>query len=146
MSATLWGALGPLTHSAGLQVWHYSFQAAGQALLCPLGQGSWKCFVCLPAQPESFVSKSVTKGPLTVESVSSNTWHVHGPPASAANIALYHLAPQCDFVLSGPNIGHNAGRCAACCLACLCLADCRRLLCLSQPVLRTGHRCFLRGQ
>lgn len=56
------------------------------------------------------MSKSVAKGPLTVESVSSDTWHVHGPPASAANIALYHLAPQCDFVVSGPNIGHNAGR------------------------------------
>ena len=98
-------------------------QAAWQALLCPWGQGSWKCFVCLPARPESFVSKSVAKGPLTVESVSSDTWHVHGPPASAANIALYHLAPQCDFVVSGPNIGHNAGRYAGCCLASLCLAD-----------------------
>ena len=92
-----------------------------QPPLCRWGQGSWKCFVCLPARPESFVSKSVAKGPLTVESVSSDAWHVHGPPASAANIALYHLAPQCDFVVSGPNIGHNAGRYAGCRLACLCL-------------------------
>ncbi|KAK9826760.1 hypothetical protein WJX81_006820 [Elliptochloris bilobata] len=70
----------------------------------------WKCFVCLPAKPESFVSKSVAKGPLAVDTVRERVWHVHGPPASAANIALHHLAPDCDFVVSGPNVGHNAGR------------------------------------
>jgi 5'/3'-nucleotidase SurE len=76
-----------------------------------LRQDSWNCFVCLPARPESFVAKSVGKGPLSVERLGERTWHVHGPPASAVNIALYHLAPSCDFVISGPNVGHNAGRC-----------------------------------
>ena len=57
------------------------------------------------------MAKSVGKGPLSVERLGEQTWHVHGPPASAVNIALYHLAPSCDFVISGPNVGHNVGRC-----------------------------------
>lgn len=37
-------------------------------------------------------------------------WHVDGSPATCANLAVYDLVPDADLLLSGPNIGHNAGR------------------------------------
>lgn len=39
--------------------------------------------------------------------------HVDGSPATCANLALHSLVPDVDFVVSGPNIGHNVGRYAA---------------------------------
>jgi len=93
----------------------------------------WPAYVCPPAAGQSFVSKAVsTAGPgnsarskgsgggnhatpagsaaVEVLHVSGSTAHVAGPPATAVNLALYHLAPDCDLVVAGPNIGHNAGR------------------------------------
>lgn len=48
-----------------------------------------------------------------VEKFEDNRYHIDGSPATCVNIGLYQLAPDCDFVISGPNIGHNVGRCAA---------------------------------
>ncbi|KAK9803155.1 hypothetical protein WJX72_005475 [[Myrmecia] bisecta] len=70
----------------------------------------WDCFVCLPADAQSFVSKSIGKGPIQVTDVDAGTVHIGGPPATCVNIGLYHLAPECDFVVAGPNVGHNVGR------------------------------------
>ena len=104
----------------------------------------WDCVVVVPAQPESFVSKAIAKGPIEVEQVEADTFHVRGPPATCVNIgspdlgpgvhvgrpcsgshsvylwspglswgvfaALHHFAQDCDLVISGPNVGHNAGR------------------------------------
>ena len=42
--------------------------------------------------------------------VEKDVYHVMGPPASCVNIALHHFADSCDFVVSGPNVGHNLGR------------------------------------
>lgn len=36
--------------------------------------------------------------------------YLAGSPASCVNVALHHLVQDVDLVLSGPNIGHNAGR------------------------------------
>lgn len=90
----------------------------------------WRLFACPPADGQSFVSKALSTAagpggagksggggnhasPSSVVAVThhgSATAHVSGPPATAVNLALYHLAPDCDYVISGPNIGHNAGR------------------------------------
>jgi 5'/3'-nucleotidase SurE len=40
-------------------------------------------------------------------------YHVEASPASCVNLALYDLVPDADLVIAGPNVGHNAGRCAA---------------------------------
>lgn len=38
--------------------------------------------------------------------------HVDGSPATCVNLAVYSLVPDVDLVISGPNVGHNVGRCA----------------------------------
>ena len=70
----------------------------------------WDAYVCIPDGPQSFVSKAIAKGPISVCHKGDGSAHVAGPPATCVNIALNHLAPQCDFVISGPNVGHNLGR------------------------------------
>jgi Survival protein SurE len=40
-------------------------------------------------------------------------YHIEASPASCVNLALYDLASDADLVIAGPNVGHNAGRCAA---------------------------------
>lgn len=39
-----------------------------------------------------------------------NDYHIDASPASCVNLAVYDLVPDVDLVISGPNIGHNAGR------------------------------------
>lgn len=56
------------------------------------------------------MSKSIAKGPIRAHAHKANAMHVQAPPASCVNLALHHFAPECDLVVSGPNIGHNAGR------------------------------------
>lgn len=70
----------------------------------------WATYVCIPNGGQSFVSKAIAKGPISIQEIDSGTAHIAGPPATCVNIALNHLAPGCDFVVSGPNVGHNAGR------------------------------------
>ncbi len=36
--------------------------------------------------------------------------HVNGSPATCSNLAIHSLVPDVDFVVSGPNVGHNVGR------------------------------------
>ncbi|BDA43778.1 probable 5'-nucleotidase SurE [Coccomyxa sp. Obi] len=70
----------------------------------------WETFVCLPAAPESFVSKAIAKGPIQVTQVQEGEVHVAGPPATCVNIALHNLGLEdVDLIISGPNVGHNAG-------------------------------------
>ena len=37
-------------------------------------------------------------------------YHMNASPGTCVNIAIHSLALDCDLVLSGPNVGHNAGR------------------------------------
>ena len=87
---------------------------------------SWQVFVAPPAEGQSFVSKAVATGSnhsssnssddgkgrtgIFLTKIDEDTVHVSGPPATAVNLALHHLSPDCDFVVSGPNVGHNVGR------------------------------------
>ncbi|CAG9466166.1 unnamed protein product [Pedinophyceae sp. YPF-701] len=68
--------------------------------------------VASPSGPQSFASKAVSKGPLTVTQPAADVYHISGSPAACVNIALYSLNVDCDLIISGPNIGHNAGRAA----------------------------------
>lgn len=90
----------------------------------------WRAFVAPPAEGQSFVSKAVATGSnhssssssssssggsgkgvgISLTRIDADTVHVRGPPATAVNLALHHLASDCDFVVSGPNVGHNVGR------------------------------------
>ena len=47
---------------------------------------------------------------MQVTSIDDRTIHVDGSPATCANLAIHSLVPDVDFVISGPNIGHNVGR------------------------------------
>lgn len=47
-----------------------------------------------------------------VTNVDEHTMHVNATPATCANLAIHTLVPDVDFVVSGPNIGHNVGRLA----------------------------------
>ena len=47
---------------------------------------------------------------LQVTHIDSRTMHVDGSPATCSNLAIHSLVPDVDFVVSGPNVGHNVGR------------------------------------
>lgn len=47
---------------------------------------------------------------MQVTTIDDNTMHVNATPATCANLAIHTLVPDVDFVVSGPNIGHNVGR------------------------------------
>lgn len=96
--------------------------------------------VALPASEHSFCSKLVSKGPIrcmalrdtdihrdvasmrTASAASGGNqapvgshlsiFHLSASPGTCVNIALHaaSIAADCDFVISGPNVGHNAGR------------------------------------
>ncbi|KAA6421610.1 MAG: hypothetical protein FRX49_08553 [Trebouxia sp. A1-2] len=70
----------------------------------------WNYVVCIPGQQQSFVSKCISHGPLQVTHIDSRTMHVNGSPATCSNLAIHSLVPDVDFVVSGPNVGHNVGR------------------------------------
>lgn len=46
-----------------------------------------------------------------VTNIDDRTIHVDGSPATCVNLAVYSLIPDVDLVISGPNVGHNVGRC-----------------------------------
>lgn len=71
-------------------------------------------FACTPAMQQSWISKAMTIGEVAVEVQEEKDgvqWAtVAGTPATTANIALNHLAPfSVSLVVSGPNLGQNAG-------------------------------------
>lgn len=80
------------------------------AFVDALAATGWPAFVAPPDAGQSFVAKAVGRGPVTLTRISETRVHVSGPPATAVNLALHHLARDVDFVVSGPNVGHNAGR------------------------------------
>lgn len=48
---------------------------------------------------------------LQANKIEEGHYEIEGSPASCVNIALYNFASDCDFVVAGPNLGHNLGRC-----------------------------------
>ncbi len=47
-----------------------------------------------------------------VDRKAEDDYHIDASPASCVNLAVYDLVPDADLIISGPNVGHNAGRCA----------------------------------
>eukprot|EP00475_Leptophrys_vorax_P036387 TRINITY_DN6144_c0_g1_i2.p1 TRINITY_DN6144_c0_g1~~TRINITY_DN6144_c0_g1_i2.p1 ORF type:complete len:357 (+),score=81.39 TRINITY_DN6144_c0_g1_i2:924-1994(+) len=110
---------------------HYGFTPDGPCQECP------KVLVCIPSQQQSFVGHAITRSNLTarfvtvdgfladypeeecnanLRSICKNAGDlvrfclVAGSPAAACNIGLEHIAPfDIDLVISGPNVGQNAG-------------------------------------
>lgn len=79
--------------------------ALGEAA-APLGAG---VFVA-PHQHFSGCSHQVTTDrPLRVSPRGPNRWAVEGTPADCVRVALAHLVPDADWVLSGLNHGGNLG-------------------------------------
>eukprot|EP01023_Acetabularia_acetabulum_P062524 TRINITY_DN7707_c0_g1_i4.p1 TRINITY_DN7707_c0_g1~~TRINITY_DN7707_c0_g1_i4.p1 ORF type:complete len:246 (+),score=27.76 TRINITY_DN7707_c0_g1_i4:80-817(+) len=72
----------------------------------------WDCCVCIPDDQQSFISKAVVKGPFKVDKRGEGEYLVPAPPATCVNLGLYHFYQEANLVISGPNIGHNAGRCS----------------------------------
>lgn len=66
--------------------------------------------VVAPTSPQSACSHQVTvTRPLRVERRSEAAYAVDGTPADCVRVALAHLHPEADFVLSGINSGANLG-------------------------------------
>jgi 5'-nucleotidase len=66
--------------------------------------------VIAPLAPLSGCGHRVTThGPITVTRVESDQLAVSGTPADCVRLALHHLAPEFDWVISGINAGGNLG-------------------------------------
>mmetsp|Transcript_228 Transcript_228/g.454 ORF Transcript_228/g.454 Transcript_228/m.454 type:complete len:272 (+) Transcript_228:114-929(+) len=78
----------------------------------------WRTYVCVPSHQHSWCAKSMTRyTPVKAvklepeDQTVAGWWHVNGTPATCVNVALHHLIKEeVDLVVSGPNLGHNAGR------------------------------------
>ena len=133
------GWVGVETHMAQVQPMQYPYEVCRHVacLIC-----RWNAVVCVPAAPQSFVSKGITRTPIQVRPVSlyrscmmcrqsechaaaafataqvhrkaDQDFHIEAAPASCVNLGVYSVAPDADLVLAGPNVGHNAGRSVAC--------------------------------
>lgn len=53
--------------------------------------------------------QTTTGSPIAIREVRPNWWVAHGTPADCVRLALLHLAPEVDWVLSGVNHGGNLG-------------------------------------
>ena len=111
--------------------------AAGTEQSCRIAPRAARAgVVALPASEHSFCSKLISKGriecvalrdtdlhrevaSLRASSPTSGAegghlrvFHISASPGTCVNIALHaaSIAADCDFVISGPNVGHNAGR------------------------------------
>ena len=86
----------------------HKIPASGQGSPNPL-QLYCSAFISSPLPPQLLGMPVLVQ----VTNIDDRTIHVNGTPATCANLALHTLVPDVDFVISGPNIGHNVGRCAA---------------------------------
>ncbi|PIA17408.1 sure-like protein [Coemansia reversa NRRL 1564] len=83
----------------------------------------WNIKVCIPACQRSWIAKAfLVNQPVVLKELKPSAniktekgcWYTaSGTPASCVNIALNHLFPDVDLVISGPNLGSNvANTCA----------------------------------
>lgn len=87
----------------GIKAVHAALQAAGYAVT-----------LVAPRENKSGSSVSVTTSPLSYEEVAPGVWAVAGSPADAAAVGLQVVLrdQRPDLVVSGANLGQNAGRTA----------------------------------
>jgi 5'-nucleotidase len=66
--------------------------------------------VVAPDTPQSGCGHQVTtSGPIGLTQQTENSWAIGGTPADCTRVALWHLYPQTQWVLSGINAGGNMG-------------------------------------
>ena len=84
--------------------------APGLETLLKIAQQLGTAIVVAPKEELSGVAHRVTKrSPIKVEELSENRFRITGTPADCARVALKHIAPDADWVLSGINPGANLG-------------------------------------
>jgi 5'-nucleotidase len=87
-----------------------ALEQAVQAALClqpDLGQA---VAVVAPDAPQSGCGHQVTThAPIGLAQQSEHAWAIGGTPADCTRVALWHLYPQTQWVLSGINAGGNMG-------------------------------------
>ncbi len=67
-------------------------------------------FVVAPASEQSGVGhRLTTRTPIRIEARGENRYAVDGTPADCARVALRHVVPDADYLLSGVNRGANLG-------------------------------------
>jgi 5'-nucleotidase len=86
------------------------WDAPGLEALRQAAPGLGNCRVIAPSSPLSGCGHRVTtNAPITVTQPAADTLAVSGTPADCVRLALHHLAPDLDWVLSGINSGGNLG-------------------------------------
>jgi 5'-nucleotidase len=66
--------------------------------------------VVAPDAPQSGCGHQVTThAPIGIQQQTDNSWAIGGTPADCTRVALWHLYPQTQWVLSGINAGGNMG-------------------------------------
>lgn len=69
-----------------------------------------ECIVVAPHQQHSGCSHRISdNGPIRLEQRAERHYALHGTPADCTRIGLAHVAPECEWVLSGVNAGGNLG-------------------------------------
>jgi 5'-nucleotidase len=86
------------------------FDAEGLTALRLAAREFGDCTVVAPHQPHSGCSHRISdNGPIRVVRRADRQFALHGTPADCTRIGLAHLAPACEWVLSGVNAGGNLG-------------------------------------
>jgi 5'-nucleotidase len=86
------------------------WDAPGLAALWQASEGLGRCRLVAPTGPISGCGHRVTTGaPIAIAAVGEDRIAVDGTPADCVRLALDHLAPGVDWVLSGINAGGNLG-------------------------------------
>jgi 5'-nucleotidase len=84
-------------------------QAVQQALIIQPELGR-DVAVVAPAEQQSGCGHQVTThAPIAVSPQTEKSWAIGGTPADCTRVALWHLYPQTQWVLSGINAGGNMG-------------------------------------
>lgn len=84
--------------------------APGIAALAEAVQSLGETIIVAPHQHQSGCShQTTTSRPLHVEERGPNRFAVDGTPADCVRLALFHIAPDVDLILSGVNDGGNLG-------------------------------------
>src|SRR5690348_7108678 len=84
--------------------------APGIRALWHAARGLGRCLIIAPAGPISGCGHQVTThAPIAIARRAGDAWAIAGTPADCVRLAVHHLAPDINWVLSGINAGGNLG-------------------------------------
>jgi 5'-nucleotidase len=84
--------------------------APGIRALRQAARGLGRCLTIAPSGPISGCGHQVTThSPIAITRCAGDAWTIAGTPADCVRLAIHHLAPEVDWVLSGINSGGNLG-------------------------------------